>query len=140
MPVAYIYIIISKCTLAEGQCNLFFLTGFQEHFCKRTELFFRAENRAFLIGNINLCNFSTVHTACIFNLKRNINRFAVFNFSSRKLHIAVFKCGIRKAVSKREKHILFCCIIITVANINAFLMLRYNRFAGIISVNRIITE
>ena len=140
LPVLQLHIIKCEGALGQGNGDFLLLPGFQEHFLKGTQLLLGTEDGALLIGHINLCDLCAVHIAGVLDLKGNGQVVRVLNIGGGQLQIAVFKSGIRQAVTEREQHFFLCGVIVAVANVHTLFMLADHRLAGIVAISGIILK
>lgn len=130
MPVAEIDIVERERALAEFDFDLFLLARLEENFLEALELLLGTEDGAVFLGNIELGNLCAVSVAGVLYLEGDLESIGILDAVRRDLEVAVLESGVGQTEAEREQNVLFCGVIVAVADIQTFAILDSCGMAG----------
>ena len=130
MPVAEVDIVERERALAEFDFDLFLLARLEENFLEALEFLLGAEDGAVFLGNIELGNLCAVSVAGVLYLEGNLESIGILDAVRRDLEVAVLESGVGQTEAEREQNVLFCGVIVAVADIQTFAILDSSGMSG----------
>ena len=130
MPVAEIDIVERERALAEFDFDLFLLARLEENFLEALEFLLGAEDGAVFLGNIELGNLCAVSVAGVLYLEGDLESTGILDAVRRDLEVAVLESSVRQTEAEREQNVLFCGVIVAVADIQTFAILDSSGMSG----------
>lgn len=123
VPILDEHVVVRERAAVESDGHFLFLAGMQEYFDKAFELFLRAEDAAFLVGDVQLGDFGTVAFADVLHFERDGERLALFDVVCGKAQIGILELRVRESVAEGIEHGLIRRFVVAVADVDALAVL-----------------